>query len=191
MIDVFLMGTAGSYDDPKRPLWREPIKEACRKLGISCFDPVVPVWNEDAQAHEVEAMVEAKVIVMGITAHTASIASLAESGWAALSAIKRKQAFGLFVDTMFLGEGFDVTMSQASMDIVQYLLNSKETNDEMTEASRRARKLVEGHAQELAKDFPDLNLFIASSPRALRDWTIETVQRMKAAGEIGNESSSK
>jgi hypothetical protein len=187
MVDVFLMGTAGKFDDPKRPMWREPIKEACRKLGISFFDPVVPVWDEDAHQREVDALAGAKVIVMGITAHTASIASLAESGWAALSAVYRKQAFGLYVDTMYLGEGFDASMSQASIDLMQYLLRSKETqSDEITDASRRARKLVEGHAQELAKQFPELNMYIAPSPRALRDWTVETVQKLKAEGLLGN-----
>ncbi|HVO41684.1 MAG TPA: hypothetical protein VMT34_03620, partial [Aggregatilineales bacterium] len=104
----------------------------------------------------------------------------------ALSAVKRKQAFGLYVDTMFLGEGFDASTSQASLDIMEYLLSGKEARaDELTDASRRARKLVEGHAQELAKEFPELNMFIAPSPRALRDWTIATVQKMRSAGQIG------
>ena len=190
MVDVFLMGTAGNFDDPKRPMWREPIKAACARLNISCYDPVVPHWDENAHAREVDALKTAKVVIMGITAHTASIASLAESGWAALSALKRKQAFGLYVDTLFLGEGFDATMSQASLDLAEYLLKGKEMRgDELSEASRRARKLVEGHAHELAVQFPELNLFVAPSPRALADWTIETVRQL-SNGQLGTSGTS-
>src|SRR5215468_4237814 len=136
MADVFLMGTSGKFDDPKRPMWRKPIKAACARMGITFFDPVVPNWDDAAQVHEIEELKVAKVIVMGITAHTASIASLAESGWAALSALKRKQAFGLYVDTMYLGDGFDATMSQASMDLADYLLGRKELKgSELADAS--------------------------------------------------------
>jgi hypothetical protein len=85
--DIFLMGTAGRFDDPNRSTWREPIKKACTEIGISCFDPVVPEWNEEAGRREAEALRSAKVIVLAITADTVGMASLAESGWTVLSAV--------------------------------------------------------------------------------------------------------
>ena len=180
MADVFLMGTAGSYDDPNRPKWREPIKQACTKAGISCFDPVVSVWNDDAMRRELEALRTARVIVLAITSDTSGIASLAESGWAALSAVQRKQAFGIYVDIMFIAEGVDPRMSIASKDLVKALLGQIKGDsqqqtpaDQIAEASRRARKLVDGHANELAHQFLELDLFVAHSLREFADWTVK------------------
>lgn len=185
MTDVFLMGTSGNYNDPNRSKWREPIKLACSKAGIACYDPVVPEWNEAAMRAEIDALRTARVIVMAITADTAGIASLAESGWAALSAVQRNQAFGLYVDSEFVAEGFDPRMSQASLDLVKYLLgrakedkNSQQAMNELAEASQRARKLVDGHAHELAKEFPQLNLYVANGLYDLTSWTVETARRM-------------
>ena len=182
MADVFLMGTAGKLDDPKRSLWREPIKAACQKNGITFFDPVQPEWNEDAMRQEVEAMRTARVIVMAITADTAGIASLAESGWAALSALQRKQAFGLYVQT-FAGQEFNARVSQESSTLINLLFGrgNKKDTAEMLEASQRARKLVGGHAKELAAQFPELNLYIAHYLNDLADWTIATAQKLSQA----------
>ena len=190
MADVFLMGTSGSANDPNRSRWREPIKEACERAGISCFDPVLPEWNEEAMQAELDALRTARVIAMAVTADTAGLASLAESGWAALSALQRKQAFGIFIDTMFMATGIapnvDLTMSVASKDLLQALMGHKKTDEpvsesegtieQLAEASRRARKLVGGHANELAKQFPELNLFVAGSVRELAEWTVNTAK---------------
>jgi Nucleoside 2-deoxyribosyltransferase like len=181
MADVFLMGTAGKMDDPKRSLWREPIKAACVKHGVTFFDPVVPEWNQDAMRNEVEALRVARVIVMAITADTAGIASLAESGWAALSALQRKQAFGLYVDTAF--KEFNPRMSQESSNLIDFLFGKgrEKSTAELIEASRRARQLVGGHAKELAAQFPDLNLYIARSLDDLAEWTVATAQKLGQA----------
>jgi hypothetical protein len=184
MVDVFLMGTSGNFNDPNRSKWREPIKDACAKVGITCFDPVVPEWNEQAMKAEVEALRNARVIAMAVTADTAGIASLAESGWAALSAIRRKQAFGIYVDSMFVAEGLDPHMSVASIDLVGLMMGKGKAEDpqvvdQLAESSRRARKLVDGHAHELAKQFPELNLYVAESLAELRKWTVETALRMR------------
>src|SRR5258706_353370 len=154
MADVFLMGTSGKYDDPNRSKWREPIKNACARAGISTFDPVVKDWNEQAMKAELDALRQAKVIVMAVTADTAGIASLAESGWAALSAVQRKQAFGIYVDPVFSAQGGDAMLSQASFDLMKYMhgksdqhtQSAAETATELADASSRARKLVDGHA---------------------------------------------
>jgi hypothetical protein len=184
MAEVFLMGTAGKYDDPKRSMWREPIKVACAKAGVSFYDPVVPEWNDEAMRREFEALTQAKVITMAITANTSSIASLAESGWAALSAVQRKQAFGLYVDTMFVAEGFDPRLSVASAELLKLLMGKDQSPDAkvLAEASRRARKLVTGHASELAKQFPTLNLYIAKDLEDLKRWTVETALKLRAKG---------
>ena len=179
-VDVFLMGTAGKLDDPKRSMWREPIKAACAEHGITCFDPVVPNWNDDAMRREVEALRTARIIVMAITADTAGIASLAESGWAALSALARRQAFGLYVDNMFVAEGFNPRVSQDSSSLIEYLFgkDADQNPTELADVSRRARKLVGGHAAELAKQFPQINLYVAPDLESLGKWTVETAQKL-------------
>ncbi len=174
MVDVFLMGTAGSYNDPNRSMWREPIKAACAKLGLECFDPVVPVWNEESGRAEAEALRHARVLVMAITADTVGVASLAESGWTVLSAILRKQAVGLYVDPEYKGEKLHQSTLMARID---GLINSgAETIDD---ASRRARKLVNSHASKLVTQFPDLNLFVAKDLTELGRWTVTTAQKMR------------
>lgn len=174
MVDVFLMGTAGSYDDPNRSMWREPIKAACAKLGIECFDPVIPVWNEAAGRIEVEALQKARILVLAITSDTVGVGSLAESGWAVLSAVLRRQAVGLYVDPNYQGEKLNQSTLELRSDI---LINSgTETIDE---ASRRARKLVRSHAANLVAQFPQLNLYVAKDLQDLTRWTIATAQKVR------------
>lgn len=153
MVDIFLMGTVGSSN------WRESFKAACIPLGIHYFDPVVPVWNEEAGKREVAALRSAKIVVMAILPESASIASLAESGWVALSALKRKQSFGLYIDPAVE-------------------LGSDAVSDSMEEASTRARKLVVGHAAALKAQYPRLNLYLAPSLQELEKWAIQTTQRL-------------
>lgn len=174
MVDVFLMGTAGSYDDPRRSMWREPIKAACAKVGIECFDPVIPVWNEKAGRAETDALRRARVLVMAITSDTVGVASLAESGWAVLSAVLRKQAIGLYVDPNY----GTATLDQTTQEIraVELINGASET---VTEASLRARKLVRSHAFTLAKQFPDLKLFVAKDLDDLTRWTVATAKKLR------------
>jgi hypothetical protein len=180
MADVFLMGTAGGLDDPQRSAWREPIKAACAQYGITCYDPVVSEWDDEAMRREVEALRAARVIVMAITADTAGIASLAESGWAALSALQRKQAFGLYIDVKPAGGKFDARMTQESSTLINILFGRirARSTAELAEASHRARKLVGGHAQELTAQFPELNLYVARNLHDLTEWTVATARKM-------------
>ena len=179
-VDVFLMGTAGKLDDPKRSMWREPIKVACAQHGITCFDPVVANWDDEAMRREVDALRTARIIVMAITADTAGIASLAESGWAAMSALARRQAFGLYVDNMFVAEGFNPRLSQDSSSLIEFLFgkDADQNPTELADVSRRARKLVGGHAAELAKQFPQINLYVAPDLDSLSKWTVDTAQKL-------------
>ncbi len=174
MADVFLMGTAGQSK------WRDPIKAACAKHGITFFDPIVSDWNDESMRREVEALRAARILVMAITADTAGIASLAESGWAALSAVQRKQAFGLYIDVEFLKKKADPMMTQGSMNIRDLFLGhgNPDSTSALYTASDRARKLVDGHAQELTAEFPGLNMYVAHSLSDLTVWTIQTAQKL-------------
>ncbi len=172
-LDVFLMGTAGESK------WRDPIKAACAQYGITFFDPIVPEWNEEAMRQEIKALRTARVLVMAITADTAGIASLAESGWAALSALQRKQAFGLYVDVEIVQKQVDPLLTQGSINIRDLLLGQgkKDNTGALYTASNRARKLVDGHAQELAAEFPGLDMYVAHSLPDLIAWTIRIAQK--------------
>ncbi|MFN7209613.1 MAG: galactokinase [Aggregatilineales bacterium] len=151
---VFLMGTTGDSQ------WREPIKAACAAEGISVFDPRVPIWDEAASRREADALQRAQVVVMAITAETLSFGALAESGWAALSALKRHQAVGLYVDPHYHVDQAGESPSAASLQ----------------EASQRARQLVRQHAARLAEQFPALNLYLAQDLADLRDWTLRAAK---------------
>lgn len=173
--DIFLMGTAGRFDDPNRSAWREPIKKACANLGISCFDPVVPEWNEEAGRREAEALRSAKIIVLAITADTVGMASLAESGWTVLSAVMRKQAIGLWVDPQYRGEKIELPTTFVRQEDIQ---NTGQMMETLEEASRRARKLVNSHAISLRNQFPTLNLYVARNLDELTKWTVETARKL-------------
>lgn len=178
MVDIFLMGTAGQSK------WREPIKKACAEMGISCFDPVVKEWNEEARRREAEALQSARVIVMAITSETAGVASLAESGWAAISALSRRQAFGLYVDPVF---GDEPQQSTGLTGFGSWIIDTffggreKQPEDTLEQMSRRARKLVISHITKLKAQFPELNIYMAGSLDGLQTWAINTARRMIAA----------
>jgi galactokinase len=162
---IFLMGTVGKSQ------WREPIKAACAAEGISVFDPVVPIWDEAASRREAAALQRAQVILMAITAETASVGSLAESGWAALSALKRHQALGLYIDPDYV---------EQTEPLIGWQIDSPRTDkratDTMESASQRARKLVIQHATRLAEQFPELTIYIAKDLADLQDWAIKTAK---------------
>jgi Nucleoside 2-deoxyribosyltransferase like len=160
-MDIFLMGSAGSSN------WRETFKAACQTAGLNCFDPVVPVWDAEAQAREIAALEKAKVVVMAITQDTASVGSLAESGWVALSALQRGQAFGLFIDP-----DVDQPEKRPLNGLLAVLWGNRSNVDTLEEASKRSRQLVIGHANLLDQRIPALDLYVAPSLDALREWMI-------------------
>lgn len=178
LADVFLMGTSGNIDDPNRSMWREPIKEALKKINVTYFDPVIREWNEEAGRREAEALQHAKIVVMAITAHTAGIGSLAESGWAVLSALQRNQRVGMWIDPAFEGEKINQpTLMIRREDLLKALSGSSSTPkpvDTVVDASRRARKLVLSHARKVAAEFPSIKLFVANNLFELTDWTVKT-----------------
>jgi hypothetical protein len=96
---VFLMGTiGGAYEDPKRDCWREEtVQPVLDELGVSYFNPVVSNWTEENAEIEARVIAQAETIVLVITAKHPSIGSLAESGWAVLSAIERGQTIIIYI----------------------------------------------------------------------------------------------
>ncbi len=128
---VFLMGTiGGAWSDPNRDCWREHvIQPELDELGVTYYNPVVEDWSEENAREEAEAIKNAETIVMVITANHSSIGSLAESGWAILSAIERKQT------------------------VIVYI--AKDSNDP---DSLRARKIVLSQATTLAPQLDELIL---------------------------------
>jgi hypothetical protein len=173
MADVFLMGTAGSYNDPNRSMWREPIKAGLTKMNVSFYDPVVPNWTDETAAIEADALASAKILVMAITSNTAGVASLAETGWLVVSAMMRKQVVGLWVDTSYEG----VKLTQGTMMIRREMM-LKMGPETLEDASRRARKLVNSHARKLLEQYPDLKLYAAKDLPDLTQWTLKSAQEM-------------
>ncbi len=171
MTEVFLMGTAGASH------WREPLKAAFDANGITYYDPIVPVWDEEARRREADALQRAAVVVMAITDETPSIGSLAESGWAALSALQRGQAFGLYVDPAHAEK--EITSTNVTGWLIDTLLGGRDRVDEEVAGGKRARKLVSSHAARLQLQFPDLNLYLATSLDDLQTWAISAAKRAR------------
>jgi hypothetical protein len=124
---------------------------------------------------EIEIMKECKVIVMAITGDTAGFASMAESGWAALSALKRGQAFGLYITPEFVDRKMGPAQRLGSKIDALFGFNY----DSEEAASRRARTLSLGHAMTLATQFPEVDLYIAHDLQKLTSWTETTLRKLK------------
>jgi len=126
---VFLMGTIGGvYSDPNRDCWREyVVQPELDKLGVTYYNPVVEHWSEEKAREEAEAIANAETIVLVITQNHPSFGSLAESGWAVLSAIERNQTIIMFI-----------------------------TKEQENEDSLRARKIVLSQANTLNSQIDEL-----------------------------------
>lgn len=140
---VFLMGTVGGgYSDRNRDCWREyEIMPLLDELGVTYYNPVVENWTPNHARIEARVIEQAETIVYVVTEGHPSIGSLAESGWATLSALERDQLVILFI-------------------------NPNSSDDE----SARAREIVLSQARTLAPELDDLVLTnsIEGVKRALR-----------------------
>ncbi len=67
-------------------------------VGIAYFNPVVPEWTPAHAELESQHLVTDRVILLVITAETEGYGSLAETGWAALSATQNGQTFLLVIE---------------------------------------------------------------------------------------------
>lgn len=131
---VFLMGTVGgAYEDPARDCWRENIVQPLLdELGVTYFNPVVSDFTDEDAEREARAIANAETIVLVITSTAPSVASLAESGWAVVSAIERDQT------------------------VIAYIQPESDDVD-----SRRARTIVLAQASQLTDGLPQV-IFVDS-----------------------------
>ena len=119
---VGLFGTAGESS------WREPVMMRLDNEGIAYFNPVVEDWTPECAEKEATHMASDKVILFVVTSETDSFGSLAETGWAARSALEHGQ------DMILVIERFD--------------------GDKKSDAAR-ARELVKAHAEKASVEVLD------------------------------------
>jgi hypothetical protein len=88
---VGLFGTAGNST------WRDDVIVRLKAAGIAYFNPVVADWTPVHAEIESQHLASDRVILLVITGDTESYGSLAETGWAALSAAKNGQTVLLVI----------------------------------------------------------------------------------------------
>ncbi len=88
---VGLFGTAGEST------WRDAVMARLETAGIVYFNPVVPEWTPAHAEIESKHLASDRVILLVITGESESYGSLAETGWAALSAAKNGQTVLLVI----------------------------------------------------------------------------------------------
>ena len=123
------MGTiGGAWSDPERDCWREHVVQPLLdQLDVTYYNPVVEHWDDEKAREEAEAIANAETIVLVITQNHTSFGSLAESGWAVLSAIERDQT------------------------VIMFIANEQDNDD-----SLRARKIVLSQAKTLNPHIDEL-----------------------------------
>jgi hypothetical protein len=91
---VGLFGTCGDSQ------WRTPVIAKLEAAGIAFFNPQLApgTWTEACAAIEAEHLATDKVILLVISKETEALGSMAETGFAALSAHKNGQNFILVVE---------------------------------------------------------------------------------------------
>jgi hypothetical protein len=112
---IGLFGTVGEST------WRDEVIVRLMGEGIAYFNPVVPEWRPEDAERESHHLATDRVILFVITGEWESFGSLAETGWAALSAVKNGQTV-IFVIQDFQGSPWS--------------------------AANRARTLVRAHAEK-------------------------------------------
>ncbi len=121
--EVGLFGTCGS----PASTWRQDIFiPELQKRGLAYFNPQVVEWVPEMAIREALHLAKDEVIVLPISKETQGYASLAEGGWAILSALLRGQKLGIYI----------------------------EDSESMSEHARRARVLFKDLAQHIQKDYP-------------------------------------
>ncbi len=133
---VGLFGTVG------QSTWRDEVIARLEKENIAYFNPVVPEWTADHAKMEAHHMATDRVILFVITSEGKSYGSLAETGWAALSAAKNGQTVILVIQDF------------------QGLFGT---------AANRARALVRAHAQKAGiVIYQDIPTAVAAVIKAFR-----------------------
>jgi hypothetical protein len=134
---IGLFGTVGEST------WRDGVMARLEQEGIAYFNPVVPEWKPEHAEIESQHLATDRVILFVITGEWESYGSLAETGWAALSAVKNKQT-AVFVIQDFQGSPWS--------------------------AANRARKLVRTHAEKAGvKVYEDVETAVTAAIQAFRN----------------------
>lgn len=152
-IDVFLMGTAGDYNDPNRSMWREPIKAMLASMGLIAFDPVKANWTPADTAIEADAMNVAPILVVYVSTITSGIASLVEIGFAILRAVLQNKVVILCVE--------------------QYATKTPQNDD-----SRRGRATAITNINLLSAELPD-TVIVATNLADLQRQVYEQARQLK------------
>lgn len=124
--------------------WREEcVIPALEALGVTYYDPTLRgrAWTEADGRREAEVMAHAETIVMVFLAGTPAFGGLAETGWAAASALQRGQTFILHV-----APGFRWGVPAW----LRLLPGARALVAQVEDYGVRARALVVDHARRLA-----------------------------------------
>jgi hypothetical protein len=80
--------------------WRERhVIPVLTELGVTYYNPVQPLgWSQKAGDIEAEYMAACETVVMVFNKTSPALAGLAETGWAALGCMERRQHFILQID---------------------------------------------------------------------------------------------
>lgn len=134
---VGLFGTAGSS------AWRDKVMARLAAAGIAYFNPVVPDWTPAHAEIESQHLATDRVILLVITGETESYGSLAETGWAALSAAQNGQTM---------------------------LLVIQDYHGDPKSAANRARALVRAHAQKAGMTvYDDIDTAVTAAIQIFRN----------------------
>lgn len=141
---VGLFGTCGNST------WREGVIKSLDQAGVGYFNPQVKEWTPECAKVESENLVKDKVILFVITAETEAYGSLAETGWAAVSALLTGRKVG-------------------------YMLEMTGNKD-----PDRARKLVQSHITQITSQMPSVagtdSIYIAKDLDELVGWAIRQMK---------------
>lgn len=133
---IGLFGTVGEST------WRDGVIARLQREGIAYFNPLAPDWTPERAEIEAQHLATDRVLLFMITGEWESYGSLAETGWAALSAAKNGQT-AVFVIQDFHGS--------------------------LWSAANRARALVRAHAEKAGVViYEDVDTAVSAAIQALR-----------------------
>ena len=138
-----LQNIVGLFGTVSESTWRESVIARLEAQGIAYFNPVVPDWTPAFAEVEAEHMASDRVIMLVITGEWESYGSLAETGWAALTAAKNGQTL---------------------------LLVIQDHHGSPNSAANRARALVRAHAQKAGVTvYADIDTAVTTAIKIFRN----------------------
>jgi hypothetical protein len=143
--EVGLFGTCGSPESTHR---QDIFIPRLVKREVPYYNPQVAAgaWRPEMADEEADHMAKGAVIAFTISAETQGYASLAEGGWAILSALLRNQKLGMFT----------------------------ETNSDMSAEDLRIRNIFKSFVLDMHKDYPVFHL--ENDLEGLATWAAITAQ---------------